>query len=294
MKKSINLSVLIGLILVPIFFQSCSYEENSDNKLETASFVSDENMQFEEKSTSLSANSINEKHKEEKDQIPSQRKKKLIKKGDLSLKSKHIEKSKSRLDQALKSLDGYYDNEQFSKSDYEFRYSLRIRVPSKNFDKMLQVIDGGTDEIISKNIKTADVSGEYLDLETRLKSKKAYLKRYEELLTKAKTMEELLQIEDQIRELIEEIESQESRLSYLDDQVGYSTLNIELYKVVPNHAVSNDPSFSDNAGNSLSKGWIGVKSFVLGLLSIWPLFVILIPAGIFGYRKLKIPSDKKK
>lgn len=255
-----------------------------------ASFVSDENTQFEEKSTNLSANSITEKRKEEKDQNLSQRKKKLIKKGNLSLKSKHIEKSKLRLDKALKSLEGYYDNEQFSKSDYEFRYSLQIRVPSKNFDKMLEVIDGGSDEIVSKNIKTVDVSGEYLDIEARLKSKKAYLKRYEELLAKAKTMEELLQIEDQIRELIEEIESQESRLSYLDDQVGYSTLNIQLVKMIPNQVVSHDPSFSENAGNSFSKGWIGVKMFVLGLLSIWPLFVILIPTGIITYRKLKSPK----
>ncbi|WP_430405779.1 DUF4349 domain-containing protein [Fluviicola sp.] len=290
MKKSINLYLLAVLILVPIFFQSCSNEQNSNKDIQMASFVSDENTQFEEKSTNLSANSITEKSKEEKDQNLSQRKKKLIKKGNLSLKSKHIEKSKSRLDKALKSLDGYYDKEQFSKSDYEFRYSLQIRVPSKNFDKMLEVIDGGSDEIISKNIKTVDVSGEFLDIEARLKSKKAYLKRYEDLLTKAKTMEELLQIEDQIRELIEEIESQESRLSYLDDQVGYSTLNIQLVKVIPNQTVSHDPSFSDNAGNSFSKGWIGVKMFVLGLLSIWPLFVILIPTGIITYRKLKSPK----
>jgi hypothetical protein len=290
MKKSIRLHLLIGLILVPIAFQSCSYKQNEDKEVQMASFASDENSQLEEKSTNLSANSISEKHKEEKDQIPSHRKKKLIKKGNLSLKSKHIEKSKLRLDQALKSLDGYYDNEQFSKSDYEFRYSLRIRVPSKNFDKMLQIIDGGSDEIISKNINTVDVSGEYLDLETRLKSKRAYLKRYEDLLTKAKTMEELLQIEDQIRELIEEIESQESRLNYLDDQVGYSTLNIQLYKVIPNQVASHNPSFSDNAGSSFSKGWIGVKTFVLWLLSIWPLFLILIPAGIITYKKLKSPK----
>lgn len=286
-KNRLNLS--IGILIISIFFSSCSNEAKREEQLnvEMASFDNDQSADYEQGSTSNY--STDTKYKEKKE-VQSE-KKKLIKTGNISLKSKHIEKSKSHLDQALKSLNGYYDNEQFSKSNYELRYSLELRIPAKNFDKILQVIDGGMDEIISKNIQTDDVSGEYIDLETRLKSKRAYLKRYEDLLTKAKTMEELLQIEDQIRELIEEIESQESRLSYLDDQVGYSTLNIQLVKVIPNHVTSRDPSFSDNAGSSFSQGWIGVKTFALWLLSIWPMLLILIPAGIFGYRKLK--SQKK-
>ena len=220
MKRLITPSILSGTFLITLFLFSCSYEQSAD-----IGNPSNITSSFEEKSSnSASANSYSKKYKEEKS--ISKQTKKLIKTGNLSLRSKHIEKSKTHLDQALKSLGGYYDNEQFSKSNYEFRYSLKLRVPAKNFDQMLQTINGGEDEIISKNIQTDDVSGEYLDLETRLKSKRAYLKRYEELLKKANNIDELLQIESQIRQLIEEIESQESRLNFLDDQVGYSTLDI--------------------------------------------------------------------
>lgn len=282
MKNRINCYLVIGIFFLPMFFLSCSSESTFEEqkKLESGNFNASSEYQKEDESSATNYSG------QEKDLKKEKREKKLIKTGNLSLKSKQIEKSKDHLDQALKSLGGYYDNEQFSKSDYEFRYSLKIRVPAKNFDHMLQAIHGGADEIISKNIQTDDVSGEYFDLETRLKSKRAYLKRYEELLTKAKNMDELLQIESQIRQLIEEIESQEGRLSFLDDQVGYSTLDIELFRTIPNPVVSS-PGFSDNAQSSLSKGWVGITTFVLWLLSIWPLFVILIPAGIFGYRKLK-------
>lgn len=292
MKRLINPYLFTGLFAIPMILFSCSQNQESKNSPELGSVSS--NYESENQSAGFkSTASSDEKHKEKK--ADPHAKKKLIKTGNLVLESEHIEKSKAKLDYAIKSLDGYYDNEQFSKSDYEYRYSLTVRVPAKNFDRMLQSIHGNGDEIVSKNIKTDDVSGEYMDLETRLKSKRAYLNRYEAFLTKAKSMEELLQIQEQIRELIEEIESQEARLSFLNDQVGYSTLDIELYKTV-SHPVdmSEEPGFWEKAKHSLANGWTGIIVLFLGLLSIWPLLLILIPAGVFGYRKLKTPSDKKK
>lgn len=286
MKKSINPSLSItGLFAITLTVLSCSQNQELKNSPEPGSISA--NLESEDQSSGFKSTvSINEKDKEKT--TDSHAKKKLIKTGNLVLESGHIEKSKTHLDRAIQSLDGYYDNEQFSKSGYEYRYSLTVRIPAKNFDRMLQAIYNGDDEIVSKNIKTDDVSGEYIDLETRLKSKRAYLTRYEAFLSKAKTMDELLQIQEQIRELIEEIESQEARLSFLDDQVGYSTLDIELYKPLSHPVTSSEePGFWEKAKNALAKGWTGIVVLFLGLLSIWPLLLILVPAGIYGYRKLK-------
>jgi hypothetical protein len=282
MKRSINPYLFTVLFSIPVLLFSCSQNGESKNAVNLESSFS--SVDSEQQSSGLKSSYLHE----EKKVKASQSKKKLIKTGNLTIESKHIEKSKSRLDMALKSLDGYYDNEQFSKSDYEFRYSLTVRVPAKNFDRILGVIQGGDDEIISKNIKTDDVSGEYIDLETRLKSKRAYLARYEAFLAKAKNMDELLQIQEKIRELIEEIESQEGRLKFLDDQVGYSTLDIELYKTISHPDNSpEEPGFWENAKNSLASGWTGIVVLFLGLLSIWPLLLVLVPAGIYTYRKIK-------
>ena len=279
MKRLIKPSLFIGLFSIPMIIFSCS--QNGEAKYEAKPGSS--NFQQEDRSSG----SADEELKAKKS-VVSETKKKLIRTGRLDLKSQHIQKSKNRLDQALKSLDGYYDNEQFSKSEYEFRYSLKVRVPAKNFDRVLQVIDGGGDEIVSKDIQTKDVGAEYTDIETRLKSKRAYLARYEQFLTKANSMDELLQIQEKIRALIEEIESQEGRLAFLDDQVGYSTLNIELYKTISHPEISSEElGFWEKAKNSLAIGWTGVVMLFLGLLSIWPLLLIGIPAAVYGYRKLK-------
>lgn len=285
MKKRINLLITIGIFIFPALMISCSENEG----LKTESENSNMQARNEEGPRDTYAANVQDEEQQSFKDATAKQTKKLIRKGNLTIESKHIEKSKARLDKALKSLDGYYDNEQFSKSNYEQRYSLKLRVPAKNFDRVLEIIDGGDDEIISKDIKTDDVSAEYVDIETRLKSKRAYLQRYEDFLSKAKTMDELLQIQEKIRALIEEIESAEARLSFLDDQVGYSTLNIKLYKPIQNQASYEEPGFLDKAQNSLETGWSGIVVLFLGLLSIWPLLLILIPAGIYGYKKLKDP-----
>ncbi len=287
MSHSISKSLSIGLL--PFFLIACSSDEETKSFSEKINPESDESgIQYEESQSNENYSAEFKKTKEEVQQ------KKLIKTGDLELKSRHIEKSKANLDKVLKQVGGYYDNESFSKSDYELRYSLELRIPTANFDQLLQSINKGSDEILSKNIHAEDVGEEYYDIQTRLKSKKAYLKRYQEIMSNAKNVDELLQIETQIRQLIEEIESQEGRLRFLDNQVGYGTLNIELFKTLAHPpVVSDENGFWEDAGNSFSKGWSAIVGFLLWALSIWPLLLILIPASIFGYRKFRTRTNKK-
>lgn len=288
MSHSISKSLSIGLL--PFFLVACS----SNNQKETKSFsekaILESGIQNEEiqSDQGFSADFKKSKAEEEVQQ------KKLIKTGELTLKSKHIEQSKANLDKILEQVGGYYDNESFSKSNYELRYSLQLRIPSAKFDQLLQNINTGSDEILAKNIHAEDVGEEYYDIETRLKSKKAYLKRYQEIMSNAKNVDDLLQIESQVRQLIEEIESQEGRLRFLDNQVGYGTLNIELFKTLSHPPIVPDEnSFWQDAGNSFSYGWSTIVGCVLWLLSIWPLLLIVIPASIFGYRKFKTKRNKK-
>lgn len=283
MSHSILKSVSIALL--PFFLPACSSENQKETKsaLETGSSRSDESgIQNEESQNNQTYSAEFKKAEQNVEQ------QKLIKTGELTLKSKHIEKSKANLDRVLKQIGGYYDNESFSKSNYELRYSLQLRIPSAKFDQLLQSINTGSDEILAKNIHTEDVGEEYHDIETRLKSKKAYLKRYQEITNNAKNVDDLLQIENQIRQLIEEIESQEGRLKFLDNQVGYGTLNIELYKTISHPTKrSDEPGFWDKAGHALSTGWKGITLLFLSLLSIWPFLLILIPGGIYTYKRVK-------
>lgn len=221
-------------------------------------------------------------------------KKKIIKDGNISVKTNDIEASKKGFDDLLKKFNAYYESEDFQNNDQTISYDLKIRIPAENFEKLISTIENGKDEVKSKSIQARDVTEEYVDIETRLINKREYLKRYKELLSKAFTVKDILSIEENVRTLQEEIESKEGRLKYLNDQVAFSTLNINLFKE-KEFIFKPQPQdkFSERVKTSLSNGWTSVVNFILWTISIWP-FIILALAVFFIIRRVNKKRNSKQ
>lgn len=214
-------------------------------------------------------------------------KKKIIKDGRLGLRVTELEKTKLLIDTLVKYYDGYYDNERLSNEDWESSYNLNIRIPSANFEKFITNVESGDGEIQYKEIEARDVTDQFIDLETRLENKRNYLKRYNELLKQAKSVKEILEIEEKIRGLEEEIESTIGRLKYLSDLVDYSTLELTITKHKEfKYNTENRDRFSERLKQSLSKGWFGFVDFSLLVIKIWP-FWIIVSLVLYFWRKYK-------
>lgn len=211
--------------------------------------------------------------------------KKIIKDGSVSIKVSVIEIAKRRMDSVLKKFDAYYEEEEFQNNEMRTSYNLKIRIPSKNFESFLSVAEKGNGEVTYKSINTRDVTEEYTDTEVRMNSKKTFRTRYNELLSKAGKVTDILEIEENLRVLQEEIESNEGRLKFLDDQVLYSTLDVYLFLpkelIVPEKKQEN---FWQLIKNSLGNGWDSVVSFVLWTVKQWP-WLILIAISVLVLRR---------
>ena len=219
--------------------------------------------------------------------------KKVIKDGQLQLQVTDLQETRLRMDALAKTYNAYYANESYNNSDVETSFNLTIRIPCANFEKFIADIESGKGEVLFKHILARDVTDQFIDLETRLETKRNYLEKYRELLKQAKNVKELLEIEEQIRGLEEEIESTTGRLKYLSNQVDYSTLELMIskpkdFKFNP----ENRHKFSERIKQSLSKGWFGFVDFVLFLIRIWPLGLIATVVG-FIWKRFKKRKNKK-
>lgn len=213
--------------------------------------------------------------------------KKIIKDGRMGLRVTELEQSKRQVDNLVKASGGYYANESLSNSDREISYQLKIRIPAPHFEAFVAKIERGAGEILYKQMDARDVTDQFVDLQIRLESKRNYLQRYRDLLKKAATVKEILEIEAQIRALEEEIDSTTGRLRYLSDQVDYSTLELTLSKEKDfEYSPSRRDRFSERLKLSLSKGWFGFVDSLLFLFRIWP-FGVLVALGIYFWRKVK-------
>lgn len=222
-------------------------------------------------------------------------KKKIIKDGEISINTKYIASTKKSVDVTIKSLNAYYEVEDLQNNSAQISYNLKIRIPANNFEKLITSIEKGEDEITYKSINARDVTEEYVDTETRLANKRAYLNRYKELLSKAGKVQDILAIEENIRVLEEEIESKVGRLKYLNDQISYSTLTLTLsmnkefiYKA------PEEDSFAERVKHSLGNGWSSVVNFALWLITIWPFIIVTMALIILIKRFIKKRKLKKQ
>jgi hypothetical protein len=118
-----------------------------------------------------------------------------------------------------------------------------------------------------------------------LKNKKSLEERYRDLLIKAETVKDILEIERNINQVRTEIEQLEGQFRYLSQQISYSTLHVNFYELLPyQYNEHNRPGFGARLLSGLNSGWQGFLSFIVGLFSIWP-FVLLGIGGIVLVRR---------
>lgn len=218
-------------------------------------------------------------------------KKKIIKDGRIGIEVDNLEQTKKQIDSLVVKYGGYYANERLNNSDWQISYNLKIRIPSNSFEKLIGEIETGGGEIKYKEIDARDVTDQFIDLEIRLENKKNYLKKYNDLLKQAKSVKDILEIEERIRGIEEEIESTTGRLKYLSDLVDYSTLDLEISKPKDNkYQPEKRDKFTKRLKHALSKGWFGFVDFIVFVIKIWPFWIIV---GIIVYAWKKYRNRKK-
>ena len=215
---------------------------------------------------------------------------KIIKNATMRIEVKDIDASTQVVEQLVQSLEGRISNMNRMNYDYRKENNITIRIPSDQFDTVIKGLEKETVYQDYLRVDTRDVTEEFLDIETRLKTKKAVRDRYVEVLRKqAKTVEEILQAEEAIRKVQEEIESREGRLRYLKDQVSFSTIILELYEKTGRSG--SESLYLYRSGKREFTQWLGVNTgYVLVVMNLWP-FVIL---ALLLWWILRWRSKKKK
>ena len=212
---------------------------------------------------------------------------KIIRNGSMTLSVADAMEARTQLGTLLDKHKAYIGNEQLDNNDYQTNYIIQLRVPAENLDALITDIESIKGTVTYKSIQARDVTEEYIDLETRLKNKQVYLEQYRSLLKNARTMEDILKVQEQIRALEEEIESFTGRLKYLNSQVALSTLDLTInqtkdYVYRPDRKIN----FFERLKESISGGWYGFVKFGLDILILWP-FMILIVVMVWLWRRIR-------
>ena len=202
--------------------------------------------------------------------IPVATKPKIIRNADISIQVDDYPKGREALGQLVQSHGATLASESEQRSSYRIENHLVIRLAPEKLDSFVIGLEQLAIHVGRKNISSRDVTREFVDTETRLSAKRAALDRYREILRSAKNVQEILAVEQQIRQIIEEIESTEGQLRYLRDQVQLSTVNLHMYQEFDRPDVAR-PSFWKRIGRGFAQGWFTFLDIIVGLVYIWPM-----------------------
>ena len=216
---------------------------------------------------------------------------KVIKTAGLRFETQDLDGTHKNILSITKALKGFVSTDNSGKNYNEHFRNITVRVPSENFQTFIDDVSKGVGYFDRKDISRKDVSEEFVDLNARLKAKRELERRYLELLKQARNVEEMLDIERELSKIREEIEAKEGRLNYLKDKVSLSTISIQFYKYTNETGVT--VSYGQKMKNALSGGWDGISVFFIGLLYLWPLFLLLIIIILLLRRWMKRRKKRK-
>lgn len=215
---------------------------------------------------------------------------KMIKTAQYRFQVNNVKKSQELIEAAVRKYSAYIASSNLELENPVLTEHVTIRVLSDYFDDLLKAIEGEAVFVNYRKINTEDASKEFVDLESRLRTKREVEQRYADILRhKAGTIEELLKAEQQIGELHEEIEATVSRINFLHDQVRYSTIQLEFYQIAEQQVVEikSGPSLTEKFSQAFGAGLSGFMNILVTLAYLWPLIILSGASWYFFWFKRK-------
>lgn len=207
----------------------------------------------------------------------------LIKTAELRFQVADLKKCREGIETSIRKYSAYIEETDLKYENPLLEEHFTIRVLSQAFEPLLKELEAQAIYVNYRKVKSDDVEKEFVDLESRLKTKREMEQRYAEILRNStKNTEDLLKVERQIGELHEEIEAVVSRMNFLKDQVKHSTIKLQVYQVDEQHAgiVTNTANLTTRTNEALTTGWNGLVVVVLLILRVWPLWITIFVAWI--------------
>ncbi len=220
-------------------------------------------------------------------------KQKIIKTGYFTFETKSVSETYNNIKRWVNNHKGIIQHDNTRKEYDRIYRSMTIRIPSVNFQPFVDSIIEAAHSLDRREIVLQDVTEEFVDIEARLLAKQKLEERYLQLLSKATTVKDMLEIERQIANIREEIEAQQGRLKFLQNRVSMSTLHIDFYKMVEAQKAPSQ-TYLNRLWRGIKGGVTAIGDFIIALAYIWPFILVGTLLFIFLRKKyLKRKSSLK-
>ena len=228
---------------------------------------------------------------------------KLIRNVSMHLETREFDALTKSISDAVTFFGGYMEqsdvsgNSLYWSDERSSRCSnLTARIPENKLDAFLTEVSG-QGNVTYKNESVQDVTLQYTDITSRKKTLQMEQDRLWELLEKAESIDAVIALEARLSEVRYQLESIESQLRTLDNQIVYSTVYLSIQEVQV--LTSTDPDtipvrIQKGLSRSLNTLKISSIDFLVWFISSLPILAVFAVLVFIAVIILKKPLKRRK
>lgn len=200
---------------------------------------------------------------------------KLIRNVELNVETKEFDVLLLTLETQITEAGGYIEHlDSYGSSNRSS--TITARIPADKLDGFVKKV-GEAANVTGRSESVEDVTLQYVDLDSHVRMLKEEQERLLELLETASTIEDMIAIESRLGEVRYQLESMQSQLRVLENQVDYSTVHIYIDEVV-----ELTPAVELTDGERITQGFLksaanvlhGIREFGINLLIYLPYIIV--------------------
>ena len=214
----------------------------------------------------------------------------IIHQASLSVNVKELDKAQANIEQKVAHYGGYIvESNVYKEDDQTSSGKMVVRIPEKHFEKFLADAEGEAAKVLERNVTGQDVTEQYVDLQSRVKSKRAVEERLLAFMSNAQKTDDLLKISADLAQVQEEIEVMVGKMKFLENQTSFSTIELLMYenKVVVPEIESKELNTWEKTKKQLATSTNSLlaagSALIVFFVGNMPVLLILALIGLFVY-----------
>jgi hypothetical protein len=182
---------------------------------------------------------------------------KIIRNGALDLLVNDLGQSIEKIGSIVRGAGGFVEKSTQLNSGSRSA-SVTVRIPAGRFDQAIRQVKALAVSVDRESVEARDVTREYIDLDARLRNAQAEEVQYLQILKRATTIKDTLDVTEKLSDVRGRIEQMQGEMKFLTSQIDLSTLEISL------HAEA-DETVAGIHWRPLRQAKVAVSEMMLGL-----------------------------
>jgi uncharacterized protein DUF4349 len=157
---------------------------------------------------------------------------KIVSTASMQMQVENVGGSFGEVERIASSVGGFVSSSTFTNKGEDQIATVTIRVPSESYQSVLASLRNLAVEVDLESSDAHDVTEEYTDLGSRLRTLEATEAQLLTLLGRAETISDILTVQDRLNFTRGEIEQVKGRMQLLDDLTSLATITVHLFPAV--------------------------------------------------------------